>query len=117
MNKEKAKQIARSRRRRRIGAKVYGAKDCLRLSVFKSNTSMYLQLVDDEKGRTIVSAHSREIKQKADKVKASFELGKLIAKKALDQKIEKIVFDRGGYKYHGRVKGAADGARQGGLKF
>ena len=89
---------------------------------------MYLQLIDDEKSKTLVSAHNREVQKKKSssakdmedkdkKVAISFELGKLIAKKALDKKIKKVVFDRGGYKYHGRIKAVADGAREGGLSF
>lgn len=118
MNKEKIKQNKRSRRRARIRSKITGTSKCPRLSVFRSSKGMYLQLIDDEKGRTLVSAHSKEVKKKKDKrVVISFELGKIIAKKALDKKIKQIVFDRGGYKYHGRVKAAADGVREGGLQF
>ena len=125
MNKEKIKKIKRDRRRAKIRAKVKGVKKSPRLSVFKSNKGMYLQLIDDDQGKTLASAHSREIKLSKAKdkgsetsgVKLGFELGKLIAKKALDKKITKAVFDRGGFKYHGRVKAVADGAREGGLKF
>jgi large subunit ribosomal protein L18 len=125
MNKEKIKKAKRERRHARIRVKVKGTDFLPRLSVFKSNKGMYLQLIDDLKGKTIVSAASSEIKlEKKDKEDAtgyktriSFELGKLIAKKAKDKKIEAVVFDRGGYKYHGRVKAAADGARENGLIF
>jgi large subunit ribosomal protein L18 len=80
---------------------------------------MYAQLIDDDKSITIVSANVKEIKvgKKTPKKDVSFELGKLIATKALEKKITKAVFDRGGYKYHGRVKSLADGAREGGLNF
>jgi large subunit ribosomal protein L18 len=80
---------------------------------------MYAQLIDDNKSITIVSANVKEIKvgKKTQKKDVSFELGKLIATKALEKKITKAVFDRGGYKYHGRVKSLADGAREGGLNF
>jgi len=79
---------------------------------------MYLQLIDDEKGKTLVSAYSKEIKNKKEKkVVTGNELGKLIAGKALKKKIKKVIFDRGGYKYHGRVKAVADGAKEGGLEF
>lgn len=128
MNKQKVKQYQRSRRRGRVRAKVSGTNKCPRLSVFRSNKGMYLQLIDDEKSKTLVSAHNREVQKKKSssakdmedkdkKVAISFELGKLIAKKALDKKIKKVVFDRGGYKYHGRIKAVADGAREGGLSF
>ena len=117
MDKQKIKQYQRSRRRGRVRAKVSGTSKCPRLSVFRSNKGMYLQLIDDEKGKTLVSAHSSEVKKKDKKVAISFELGKLIAEKALAKKIKQIVFDRGGYKYHGRVKAVADGAREEGLSF
>ncbi len=125
MNKEKSKVLKRIRRKSRIRAKISGTKECPRLSVFKSNAGMYLQLINDESGETIVSAHSREIKlnkaEKKDetgrKMLVSFELGKLIAQKAKDKKVSKVIFDRGGYRYHGRVKSAADGAREGGLEL
>ncbi len=117
MDKQKTKQLKRARRKGRIRAVITGVDKLPRLSVFKSNKGMYLQLIDDEKGKTLVSVHSKEIKKKDKKVSIGFEMGKLIAKKALDKKIEQAVFDRGGYKYHGRVKAAADGAREGGLKF
>ncbi len=131
MNKQKVKQYQRSRRRGRVRAKVSGTNKCPRLSVFRSNKGMYLQLIDDEKNKTLVSVHDKEIKSsftnamedkkatedRGKKVAISFELGKLIAKKALDKKIKKVIFDRGGYKYHGRIKAVADGAREGGLRF
>lgn len=117
MDINKLKQEQKSRRQGRIRAKVSGTAETPRLSVFRSNTGMFLQIIDDTKGVTLVSAHSKEVKIKGKKVAISFELGKLIAKKALDKKIAKVVFDRGGNKYHGRVKMAADGAREGGLIF
>ncbi len=119
MKKEKIKKEKRERRHRWVRAKVFGTADRPRLSVFRSNAEMYVQLINDERGYTLVSAHSREIKKTKgdDKKKISFALGKLLAEKALKAKIKEIVFDRGGYKYHGRVKALADGAREGGLKF
>lgn len=117
MNKQVAKKNKRIRRKVKIRSKIKGTAGRPRLSVFKSNKGMYLQIIDDVKGVTLASAYSREIKIKDKKTVISFELGKLIAKKALDKKVEEIVFDRGGYRYHGRVKMAADGAREGGLKF
>ena len=124
MKKEIVKQNRKLRRRKKIRAKVKGTGKCPRLSVFRSNKGMYLQIIDDDKGKTLVSANIKEIKKKDKKIVVSFELGKLIAKKGLDpakngtgKKIKTVVFDRGGYKYHGRIKSVADGAREGGLKF
>ena len=124
----KLKQEKRYRRHKRIRAKVSGTKERPRLCVFRSNKHIYAQLIDDEKGHTILSASDLELKgseiqiskskmKKNRKVAISFEVGKLIAKKALKKNIKKVVFDRGGYKYHGRVKALAEGARDAGLKF
>lgn len=115
-----AKQEKRYRRHKRIRAKVFGTSKVPRLVVFRSNKHIYAQLIDDEKGKTIAAASDLELKTKRKKIskidKAS-EVGKLVAKKAIDKKITKVVFDRGGYAYHGRVKAVAEGAREGGLKF
>jgi large subunit ribosomal protein L18 len=110
----------RKQRQRRIRKKIKGTKNCPRLSVFRSNKYIYCQLVDDDKGVTLLSADDRKLKdskKKLTKKETAFEVGKKIAEKALAKKIEQIVFDRGGYRYHGRVKAVADGAREGGLKF
>ncbi len=106
----------RIRRRNRIRSKISGTSLVPRLSVFKSNTSISAQIIDDTKGATIVSVHSREVKGKGLLVKSAM-VGKLIADKAIAKKIEKVVFDRGGFIYAGNVKALADGAREGGLKF
>lgn len=99
-------------------ARVKGTAKTPRLCVFRSHQHIYAQLVDDDKGKTIDSASSRELKKsKKKKAEQAKEVGQLIAQKALAKKIEKVVFDRGGYKYHGRVKAVAEGARAGGLKF
>ncbi len=103
------KQEKRIRRHKKVRAKIKGTSKLPRLCVFRSNKYIYAQLIDDEAGKTLASASS-ELK-KADKV------GSDIAKKAGDLKIEKVVFDRGGYKYHGKVKAVAEAAREGGLKF
>ena len=112
------KQEKRLRRHKKVRAKIAGTSKVPRLCVFRSHQYIYAQLIDDERGKTIIAVSSQEFKKskkpKADKAK---EVGKLIAKKALEKKIEKVVFDRGGYKYHGRVKAVAEGAREGGLKF
>ncbi|MFC1623531.1 50S ribosomal protein L18 [Patescibacteria group bacterium] len=112
MDKSKAKTEKRIRRHNRIRAKVKGSKDMPRLSVFKSNTSIYAQIIDDEKGTTIVSASVKGAT--TDKVK---KLGEELAKKAVEKKIKKVVFDRGGYIYTGKIQALADGAREGGLVF
>jgi len=105
------KQEKRLRRHKRVRAKIAGTARVPRLCVFRSHQYIYAQLIDDEKGKTLIAVQGEANVDKAKKV------GKLIAKKALEKKIEKVVFDRGGYKYHGKVKALADGAREGGLKF
>jgi large subunit ribosomal protein L18 len=119
MNQAKAKNQKRDRRRGKIRAKITGTPERLRLSVFKSNTAIFLQIIDDTTGKTLVSVHTTELKgtEKMKKNEASFAAGKLLAEKAQAKKISLVVFDRGGYRYHGRIKSAADGAREGGLKF
>jgi len=113
------KQKKRYRRHKRVRAKVIGTKKCPRLSVFRSSKHIYVQLIDDVQGQTIVSFSDLKIKKKkgANKTAIAKEIGRSIAKEALAKKIKKVVFDRGGYKYHGRIKAAAEGAREGGLKF
>ncbi len=118
MNKQKKIQQGRERRHKRIRAKIAGTAEKPRFSVFRSNRGMYLQLIDDVRGQTLVSAHSKEITAKVEgKVGLATELGKLLASKAVAKKISTVVFDKSFYKYHGRVKAVADGAREGGLKF
>ncbi len=113
------KQI-RFKRKARIRKKVLGTQERLRMSVFRSNTNIYVQLVDDVSKKTLVSASTLDEELKA-KSKGSIEgskaLGQLVAKRALAKNITKIVFDRGGYLYHGRIKALADSAREAGLKF
>jgi len=113
------KQEKRYRRHKRVRAKVFGTARVPRLCVFRSAKHIYAQLIDDEKSKTLVSVRDRELRKKKGqtKMEKAKEVGKLIAKKALAKKIEKVVFDRGGYTYHGRVKALAEGAREGGLKF
>jgi len=123
MDKNKIKQAKRLRRRGRVRAKVLGTAGCPRLSVFRSNRAIYVQIINDESGRTLAAVGAGEVhpakgaKAKSKKVDVGFQLGKLIAEKALAKGILKVVFDRNGYKYHGRVKALAEGARAGGLKF
>lgn len=117
MDKNKAKNKQQKRRHVRVRSKIAGTAERPRLSVFRSNRGMFLQLIDDDSGRTLASATFKEIKKTAGKVGLSQELGKLLAEKAKAKKISRVVFDRSSYKYHGRVKAAAEGARAGGLEF
>ncbi len=109
------KKVKKLRRHRRVRAKVKGTADIPRLCVFRSIKHIYAQLIDDDKGKTLVFANGDGLK--GSKVEIAKGVGKLIAQKASEKKIEKVVFDRGGYKYHGRVKSLAEGAREAGLKF
>lgn len=102
--------------------KIEGTAKRPRLSVFKSNKHIYAQLIDDGKGKTLFSANDLKIKIKSDKkgdkkTDLAKKVGQMIAKKGVENKIKKVVFDRGGYKYHGRIKAVAEGAREGGLEF
>ena len=107
----------RNRIKRRVRGKISGSAELPRLSVYKSNKEIYAQLIDDKDGKTLASASSRALTAKGNKVEISAEVGKAIAEKAKAAGIEKIVFDRNGFVYHGRVKALADGAREGGLNF
>lgn len=112
-----SKLKSRSVKRVKIRKKIQGSSERPRLSVFKSNKNIIAQLIDDVTGKTLIAVStSKDIKDKSGK-DAAFEVGKLMATKAKDKKIDKIVFDRGGYLFHGRVKAVADGAREGGLNF
>ncbi len=111
------KQDNRIKRHRRIRKKINGTIDCPRFCVFRSNKHIHLQLIDDEKGKVLLSVSDKDIKSAGKKVDVATAAGQLIAEKALGKKIERVSFDRGGYKYHGRIKAIADGARKGGLKF
>jgi len=109
----------RIRIKRRVRGKISGSADLPRLSVYKSNKEIYAQLIDDNSGKTLASASSREkgVEANGTKTEVSAAVGKAIAAKAIAAGIENIVFDRNGFVYHGRVKALADGAREGGLKF
>lgn len=111
-----SKLTLRLARRRRIRARVSGTASCPRLSVFRSLTRIVAQLIDDTTGKTIVSADSKEAKAKLS-IDGAKKVGSLLAKKAKDAKVTAVVFDRGGYRYHGRIKALADAAREGGLTF
>jgi len=119
---EQNKRKNRHQRHRRIKARIIGTAKVPRLCVFRSNKHIYGQLIDDEKGKTMLLASDLEIKKtKSKKTEIASQVGQLLAKKAKDlpagRQVEKVIFDRGGYKYHGRVKALAEGARGGGLKF
>jgi large subunit ribosomal protein L18 len=112
------KDKRRLRIRRSIRKKIAGITVKPRLSVFRSNKGIYAQLIDDQTGTTIVSYSSAELKTvKGNKVEISKTVGQKLAEKAKSSGISEVVFDRGGYLYHGRVKALAEGAREGGLKF
>jgi len=122
------KQEKRKRRHRKVRAKISGTSKVPRLCIFKSNQYIYVQLIDDQKGKTILNSDDLKLKKTKTKTKTKTssssgkvglarEVGKIIAEKAVKKGIKNIVFDRSGYKYHGRVKALAEGAREGGLKF
>jgi len=120
MIKKADSNVARVRRHKAIRTKISGTAETPRLNVFKSLNNICAQIIDDTNGVTLVSASSlsKDIEVKnGGNIEAAKEVGKLIAKKALEKNIESVVFDRGGYLYHGRVAALADGAREGGLKF
>lgn len=107
----------RKLRHARVRARVSGTADKPRLNVFRSNTHIYAQLIDDATGKTLVAASSHEVKSKGKKAELAAQVGKLAAEKALKAGIKQVVFDRGGYQYHGRIKNLADAARENGLNF
>ena len=114
--KKKLNSIAR--RKNRVRKTIKASSDSLRLSVFRSLKHFYAQIVDDANGVTICSASDKEVADKKVKpIEIAKAVGGLIAKKALEKGVSQVVFDRGSYQYHGRVKAAADGARDAGLKF
>ncbi len=110
---------ARAKRHARVRAKISGTPECPRLNVFRSAKHIYAQLIDDVNGVTLASASSmdKEFEGVGGNTEAARKVGQMIAKRALDKEIKDVVFDRGGYLYHGRVKELAEGAREGGLNF
>ncbi len=116
------RRAARLRRHRRVRKRVVGTPERPRLNVFRSLRHIYAQVIDDSQERTLVSASTidREVEAQLDglnKTDQARVVGKVLAERALDQGISTVVFDRGGYKYHGRIKALADAAREGGLEF
>ena len=120
MGKPSNKILRRSRIRRRIRTKIKGSADRPRLSIFRSNRQIYAQIIDDDKGVTLASCSSRlndVNSQPLSKTEQSRLVGQKLAEIAKTKGIEQIIFDRGGYKYHGRIKALAEGVREGGLIF
>lgn len=115
MNLQKKNLARRERRKARINIK--GTLERPRLSVFRSLQGVSAQIIDDKKGVTLVSAVFKDIKDKKNKTDLAHAVGKLLAERAATKNIKKVIFDRAGYQYHGRVKALADGAREGGLEF
>lgn len=111
------KDLRRERIKFRIRSQVSGTPQRPRLSVFRSNTTVYAQIIDDLSGRTLVSVSSKEVEVKNANVEISKATGVKLAEKAVSAGISSVVFDRNGYLYHGKVKALAEGAREGGLKF
>ncbi len=119
MVKKTDRKFERRRRHIRVRTKISGTAERPRLCVYRSNTNLYVQLIDDVAGKTLAAASTtdKEVKTKHANKEAAKEVGALIAKRAQKIKIENVVFDRGGYIYHGVVKELAEAAREGGLKF
>jgi large subunit ribosomal protein L18 len=116
MEKAEQKRIGRMRRHNRIRAKVSGRSDMPRLSVYKSNRYLHVQIIDDAAGKTLAAGTTKEAAGKK-KMEAATWLGTELAKRAKDAKVDRVVFDRGGFRYAGRIAALADAAREGGLKF
>ena len=118
MINKKSRSVARAKRHARVRAKISGTSTCPRLSVFRSNANISAQIIDDTNGTTLVSSSSTNLKlENGSNIEAASKVGADIAKKALASNITTVVFDRGGYVYHGRVKALAEAARAEGLKF
>jgi len=113
------KNLARLRRHKRVRGKISGTADRPRMNVFRSRSNIYVQLIDDTLGKTLVSASSldKEIEGYGGNKEAALKVGKLVASRAIEKGISRVVFDRGGYIFHGRVANLAAGAREGGLVF
>lgn len=117
MIKKESKNLARKKRHLRIRKNISGTQETPRLNVFRSNNNISAQIIDDVNGVTLVSCSTIDMKIKTNNVEAATKVGEELAKRAKDKKIKTVVFDRGGYLYHGRVKALAEAARKAGLKF
>lgn len=113
----KTKLDRRNKIKARVRGSIQGTTECPRLTVFRSNKQIYAQVIDDLVGKTLASASSIKVTDKAPKKEIAAKVGEIIAKAALDAGITTVIFDRNGYLYHGRIKELADAARKGGLKF
>ena len=112
------KNKTRQKRHQRVRNKISGTAECPRLNVFRSNTNIYAQLIDDVAGVTLASASSQDQSvEKSNKIDQAKSVGKLIAERGVEKGLKRVVFDRGGYLYHGRIKALADAARENGLEF
>lgn len=116
-NKEKITRKKFQARQRRVRTKISGTKEVPRLNVFRSLTNIYAQIIDDSIGHTLVSVYTKKMVLTGNKKEKAFAAGEALAKLASEKGIIKVVFDKSGYRYHGRVKALAEGARQGGLIF
>jgi large subunit ribosomal protein L18 len=112
-----AKNNRKDRIKKSIRMKISGTSERPRLSVYRSNKAVYAQVIDDSKGQTIVACYTKETGVKGNTVEAAKEVGKKVAEKAIAAGLSKVVFDRSGYLYHGKIKAVADGAREAGLQF
>ena len=122
MDRNKRKELARAKRKLRVRKKIFGTPGKPRLSVFRSLKHIYCQVIDDSAARTLVASSTKELikrneLEKGGNIAAAERIGKDIAKKALEKGIQKVVFDRGCHKFHGRVKALAEKAREGGISF
>ena len=117
MSKTNPAYVARKRRQRRVRKQLAGTPDRPRLNVYRSLNNIYVQVIDDLNGVTLTSASSLDVDTKGNKTELAEAVGKLVAERAQDAGIKEVVFDRGGYKYHGRVKALAEASREAGLKF
>ena len=118
MYKTRSRNADRLRRHARVRTKVSGTAECPRLNVFRSNANITAQIIDDTKGETLVSSSSMQLKlANGGNIEAAKAVGEDVAKKALAANINTVVFDRGGYIYHGRIKALAEAAREAGLEF
>ena len=117
MIKKESRNSMRIKRHNRIRKNLSGTKELPRLNIFRSNTNMYAQIIDDGSGKTLVSTSSLELKLDKNNIETAKKVGESIAKKAKDAKITEVVFDRSGYLYHERIKALAESAREAGLKF
>ncbi len=117
MIKKESRNVGRTERHKRIRKDILGSASIPRLNIFRSNKDIYAQIIDDEEGKTLLSVSGSELNLKGNNIETAKKIGEKIAEKAINAKIKKVVFDRGGYLYHGRIKALAEAAREKGLEF